>query len=263
VGAEARKTSELWFERYCESHEIDIRGHEPDLGVSKRPDYLVARERQEVVCEVKEFTTSRFDELLKRGGGFFSLSEREELKPVRTQVREAARQLKPLEGSDWPLVVVLANPQSMHVPLEPDRLINALYGDLTIAIDVSPEGAKGESRWGAGRHGRLRNDHPYISAVVALRQGDLEDDWWRDWHERYGPASAKTQEEALERARARSAAAARAREEEDIPQGEYYRVDVIKTWSDTAKALPDDFFAGPRDTLWCYDGAGSAFVRVR
>lgn len=51
-------------------------------------------------------------------------------------MREAARTLKPLEGSEWPLVVVLANPHHLHVELEPQRLIHALYGDLTVKFEA-------------------------------------------------------------------------------------------------------------------------------
>lgn len=49
--------------------------YEPDLGVPTRPDFLVERDGIEVVCEVKEFTTTRFDELMALAAGFFSLGK--------------------------------------------------------------------------------------------------------------------------------------------------------------------------------------------
>lgn len=255
--------SELWFEGYCAAHGINVVAYEPDLGVGKRPDYLIETDGVEVVCEVKEFETTPIDELMKLGR-FFMTSETVELKPIRGQVRQAARQLKPLDGSKWPLVVVLANPGRLHVPLDPNGLIHALYGDLTISFEIGEHGSPvSEPRGGAGRHGRLRNDHRYISAVIALRQGDLEADWWHEWHERYGPADAKTYEEAIERAKERSAAAERAEREEEIPKGEYYRVDVVRNWSKSAAPLPAEVFAGDRDTLWEFDENEAAYARSR
>lgn len=259
---EVRRTeSEEWFARYCAGHGINVLAYEPDLGVATRPDYLIERGGSEVVCEVKEFTATRFDRMIATAR-LFSSSESEELKPVRNQVRHAARNLKPLEGSKWPLAIVLANPLHLHVPLEPERLIHALYGDLTVTFEVGPEGPVTEPEWVAGRSGRLRSDHPYISAVVALHEGEREADWWRAWHESYGPATAKTTEEAIERAMARTAAADRARQEEEIPAGTYYRVDVVHNWSDTATPLPEGVFGGERDTAWAFDGERS-FAQVR
>jgi len=45
---------ELLFERYLAENGCTFE-HEPDLGVSTRPDYLVHRDGAEVVCEVKSF----------------------------------------------------------------------------------------------------------------------------------------------------------------------------------------------------------------
>jgi hypothetical protein len=259
----ARMKSEEWFEQYCAEHGIEIRAHEPDLGVPTRPDFLVARGGIEVVCEVKEFTTTPLDQRLQARDGPASFSEAQILKPVRNQVRSAAQNLKPLAGSKWPLVVILANPRRVHVELEPDRLIHALYGDLTITFDIGAEGgAVTESRWAAGRNGRLRANHAYLSAVAGLHGGELEQDWWREWNERRRRKSAKVDEDIFALARARTAAREKAAQEEDIPTGTYYKLDVILNPSEGATPLPADFFAGERDSVWALNGE-RAFERVR
>jgi hypothetical protein len=260
-----RRQSERWFESYCDAHSISVLAYEPDLGAGKRPDYLIAKDEVEVVCEVKEFEATAIDRLRELRQAF-TTSQSVELKPIRGQVREAARQLKPLAGSKWPLVVVLANPRGFHVPLDADSLIHALYGDLTITFEIGPDGgAVSEPRWGAGRGGRLRNDHPYISAVAALHRGDLELDWWNDWYarERSATPEPETYEEAFDRWRARAALAERVAKKEEIPTGDYFRVDVVRNWSTSAVPLPADVFAGARDTLWAFEESEAAYVKVR
>jgi hypothetical protein len=256
--AEFRTVSEEGFASCCTAHGLRVLAYEPDLsdlGVSTRPDFLVERNGVEVICEVKEFTTTVADR--KRAtGGSFAMSEEQVLQPVRSAVREAARNLKPLAGSNTPLVIVLANPRGLHVPLKPERLINALYGDQTITFLVGPEGgAITEPEWVAGRNGRLRNDHAYVSAAAALHEGDHEQDWWREWEQRQDWEPLLPIDEGFQaRWDARNAARERAVREEEIPTGIYYRLAVILNPSLKATPLPPDFFNGERDTLWAFDG---------
>lgn len=65
------------------------------------------------MCEVKQFargTTSMPHQPGKRGG---SWSMQTILRPIRSQIREAARQLKPFADSGLPLVVVLDREQRL------------------------------------------------------------------------------------------------------------------------------------------------------
>jgi hypothetical protein len=109
--------SEAWFDEYLASHGYDFQ-HEPDLGVRTRPDRLIKRDGLAAICEVKEFTT---DPMLRRwpqgGSGFGSFSGTEWFLNVRRTISAAARQLEPLSGDDRPLVIVLANPHGLNVPL--------------------------------------------------------------------------------------------------------------------------------------------------
>lgn len=53
----SRTASEHLFETYLTEHRYQF-AHEPDLGIAKRPDYLISRTGIEAVCEVKQFETT-------------------------------------------------------------------------------------------------------------------------------------------------------------------------------------------------------------
>jgi len=115
LGVSDRTAGEKMFEAYLRERGINVPEHEPDLGATKRPDYLVEHAGGRCLCEVKEFargTTSMPHAPGKRGG---SWSMQTVLRPIRSQIREAARQLKPFVDSGIPLVVVLTNPHAAAV----------------------------------------------------------------------------------------------------------------------------------------------------
>jgi hypothetical protein len=184
--------AERWLERYLRDHGYEYE-YEPDLGVSTRPDFLVERNGVEVVCEVKGFETPT--PLERRLAGTeqpVMVSADEEYGPMRGAVREAARQLKPLAGSDWPLVVVLANPMGFWVQLNIERLVEAMYGNPGYAGRFNPDQGQVEDfQFVYGRDGRFRNDHPYISAVAILHERALArehyDEWRAKWKETRAP----------------------------------------------------------------------------
>lgn len=253
--AKRRTAGELFFERYLKEHDYLEAIYEPDLGVSKRPDYyLVRHDGSECVCEIKEFSPDVSLPWMggRRGG---TTSMKKALQPIRDKIRSAAKQLKPLAGGDRALVVVLSNPYGVPISLNEDEMIWAMYGDPIYAFQVDPAtgGQIGEARVATGRHGKLRNDHPYVSAVVRLSERERARDFYDDLPERDVDVPRETHLDAiLEAQRSRR-----------VPQGSYMRVDVYKTMSEQAIPLPASLFDGPNDRLFELDPAACPFVQVR
>jgi hypothetical protein len=92
---------------------IEPGDHEPDpwgLG-GPRPDYLPAGEGGQIACEVKQFgKESKLERRLCQAVGRCD-PRRRRVRPIRNQVKEAAKQLKPLAVRGIPFIVVLANPE--------------------------------------------------------------------------------------------------------------------------------------------------------
>jgi len=158
---------EALFERYLKANGYDVVAYEPDLGTTKRPDYLVRAAGQDVVVEVESFNTPPMP--LTPRSGFVNMTPK--LKTVRNKITAGAEQLKGIEGH--PLVVVLANPRNSWVPLVGPVFIGALFGDSQVSFT-----ADGELYFHSGRNGRLhvkepdgsvRGNHRYLSAVAVLR----------------------------------------------------------------------------------------------
>ena len=171
LGVSDRTAGEKMFEAYLRERGINAPEHEPDLGATKRPDYLVEHAGGRCLCEVKEFargTTSMPHAPGKRGG---SWSMQTVLRPIRSQIREAARRLKPFVDSGIPLVVVLTNPHAAAVKCGTQEMIWAMCGDPVIRLSVSSStgAALDAPIFTVDRNGRLRSDHPYISAVAIVR----------------------------------------------------------------------------------------------
>jgi hypothetical protein len=151
----AKETSEDWFEHYLVDHDVDGGDdHHPNLGVSKRPDYRIGRGLPGAICEVKEFTTSGMEKRFAAAAGQpMSLSDKEVYGSVRRKISDAASQLKPLADRDEALVVVLANPHGVHVPLwRVDDIVACMYGNQGYSMLVNVETGEG----GPGEHVFLR-----------------------------------------------------------------------------------------------------------
>jgi hypothetical protein len=261
--------SETWFDDYVRSHGQDPGDPEPDLGISKNPDRLITWNGHQVVCEIKQFEANPFDRALGKVGRVATLGLGQALGSVRRKVKHAAEQLKPLQGSAWPLVIVLANPKDEPVPFSDHEIIWALYGDpvVEIPIDVENGGPAGPAEHGVGRNGRLRTRHQYVSAVVALRRRSHLEDWNKATWERltaespdFDPADIDAAVELLQRVdKAREAALAAG----EIEEGVYLYTDVFATTSPTAVALPRDVFDGSRDRRWDYDATTGNYERTR
>ena len=70
-----KNKSEMLFEGYLRSHGHEEFPFEPEIpGTSKRPDYRLLWNRQEILFEVKEFRGTRED--FASGGGFFNRTRR-------------------------------------------------------------------------------------------------------------------------------------------------------------------------------------------
>jgi len=246
----ARTASELLFEAYLTEHGYEF-AHEPDLGIVKRPDYLISRTDTEAVCEVKQFeTTVMRDRLGGVGRGVGMLSSREVFGAVRNQLDAAARQLKPLAGGQRPLVVVLGNPLAADVRLSPENVVWAMYGNPTVgfAIDSTTGELVSPPTSFADQDGALTAKHAYISAVATLHERDLDQDWADETAKRFE----KDPEGFLRYVN-------QARHRGDVPVGTRRWVHVFHTLSaceGDAVRLPDAFFDGPDDHAWhVVDGA--------
>ncbi|NYD51863.1 hypothetical protein BJY14_007846 [Actinomadura luteofluorescens] len=107
--------AEAWFDTYLT--ELGYTWQvEPDVGLNskiKNPDRLVAADGIQIVCEVKSFNTpglfapEEFHRSADGNGwaGPRSRSMREALKPLRSQIKQAAPQLKAAQhlGTPWSL----------------------------------------------------------------------------------------------------------------------------------------------------------------
>jgi hypothetical protein len=251
-GVGQKTAGDLMFEQYLREHGYAAVEHEPDLGVAKRPDYVIERAGTRCVVEVKMFdaATRSFPDQ-----PFGTTNAETVMKPVRSQLREAARQLKPLAGSGLPLVVLLTNPHEAMVFLDEHHMVYAMYGDPIVVIDIDPEvgGAVGDPRHEVGRNGRLARDHQYISAVAVLSEREHAADFYDEMNRRYADLPADARWERIEDATTRG----------ERQSGSYHRVRVFKTLSPSAAPLPGVFFEGPHDELFEPNEEGTAYIQAR
>ncbi|MCP9485036.1 MAG: hypothetical protein MSC30_04200 [Gaiellaceae bacterium MAG52_C11] len=262
--------SEQWFDEYLVEHGYTYLV-EPDLGVQRRPDRLTARASNEALCEVKEFTTDAMRRRFPSGESHAGVFGAEEwFLTVRRTISSAAWQLEPLAADGRPLVILLANPLGVGVPLDSDELIQAMYGDLTLNFDVSRTtgAAVSEPAWRAGANGRLADGQaPWVSAVGRIRRRDRELEWQREWivnwKTEHESETSETYNDAFRLWQTYTAELERAKGALDVPTGVYFSVDMIETIGDTAVRLPSDMFDGDGDRRWAFDPELSALVRVR
>jgi hypothetical protein len=180
------------------------------------------------------------------------LSDDEVYRPMRNAVREAARQLRPLSGSRFPLVVLLANPMGFHVDLSIDRLVEAMYGNPGWVGGFNPDEGRVENlRFEYGRDGRLRNDHPYISGVAILHERELArehyNQWRVEWKKTRVPLDNPSDEEIVAEFMAEQEAWLASDEAANVPEGHVHLVELLTTGSPEAVPVPDNVFDGPRD----------------
>lgn len=261
--------ADCWFERCLQERGHDPGQHEPDLSsraIAKAPDYLpTSATGDRAGFEVKSFSPKSMlgRQLANQRSGVFD--GKRLITPIRNQLGEAAGQLKGLAG-EMPLVIVLANPEGGTVDMTVGGVIEAMYGNFQYAIPINPTtgAAAGPGRLELGRDGKFTTRHQYVSAVVILRCRQRRQD----------AIDALVAEAKAQPSWGRMSNAERANvlldvvsaHEHDLPDGEYFPVDVIDTISaipdGRALELPDSWFPGPFDTRWRHNGR-DAFEQVQ
>ncbi|QXE38789.1 hypothetical protein KQY30_35915 [Streptomyces sp. GMY02] len=222
---------------------------EPELGTGRYPDYLITAGEHTIVAEVKAFETyGIFENAALRQP--MARSQEDALAPIRKKIKEAAGQLRDLQDRGRPLVVVLDNPGGRPIPFDsPHLIISAMYGDLALEAPLEPGGTLGEFRAVAGRNGRLRNTHAYVSAVAVVRREAHATPWasqWFDEHRKdFGPGDAYDGNQGM-----KAMGAAFVEASKNAPEGDDLFLDIFETLSDSAVPLPRDVFNGPRDRRW-------------
>ena len=218
---------------------------EPDWGVSKSPDFRVHHGNEVVAIEVK---TIEEGGLLKdvRPGDHGFRKMKDALKPLRGKIRDAAPQLKPLAGSGIPLVIAISNPHKRPVPDTVEFLMSAMYGDPTYRF--ARDGGAGRAL--LGLNGKLKSDHPYISAVALVREVSHDAEAAGRWHDENRSHFASPEE---------MIAAARRLGLMD-PAGTRVAVDLVDTVTD-APRVPAMFVAGPDDSRWSLTADRSGLTR--
>lgn len=152
-------------EAYFIAREYTVSEHEPDLGIGVRIEFKIEHGGDGCLTEVKEFDL----ESAPMTDGKGRWCQKETLKPIRGQIHEGARKLKKANDLGLPLVVVLVDAQgAMQGLLNPPQIIAAMKGDREIQIPA--RGPVVAPTLAAGRNGKLRNDHPYLSAVTVLHR---------------------------------------------------------------------------------------------
>jgi hypothetical protein len=279
--ANKRTLSELRFQAYltaegyvAEHDEIDWRARF-SVATEKRPDYLVTRAREELaICEVKEFFDTPLQRRLNRQRVTTSGSE-EVFGSAANAVQNAAlEQLRPFAGVGLSLVVVLANPYGLIVPLGPSDMTMSLFGTTdTVQLRVGPGSPEPPvvRRVASGRGGLVDfdaaggafNPHPYLSAVVVVHSRTQAQDFVDAELARRRPErDLETHEERVEHMVANMEALNEAEREGRIPAGEYEWVavyDVSDPADFSGTPLPANIFDGPRDR-WYDLGPGGVFT---
>ena len=261
--------SELLFARYLEVHgyiaerDVDWRKRY-GVDTPKDPDFLVSRAGEELaICEVKEFTSSKIDRRLALQS-FFSAGGDEVFGTAADAVQSASlEQLRPFADIGLPLVVVLANPHGVMVPLAPRELVMSLLGTTEVAVvPVAPDASAGPATVGRAltgpgalvaldADGIEHNPHPYLSAVVVVRERAEAQDFTEAELARLRPERPpQTAEDRQAMMVMMIEALEQADTEGRIPDGRYEFVEVLDLSAQpefTGTPLPGNVFDGPRD----------------
>jgi hypothetical protein len=273
--AEERFAAYLNEHGYAWKHEPD---YQAELGLPKRletrPDFLIARDGQRAVGEVRQFETTALQDYLAASGRAGVLAPQQLFGPQRLAMWEKAKQLRPLAGAGVPLLIVLANPLGVMVMLDDFHVQAAMWGNPAVAIPIdTTTGGPVEGQdayfmlenYGAFaspvKEGEgFENRHPHITAVVVVHERLYSTDWREEILARYRVPNRSMDaaiEAYLKAQREIDAAIERGKE----PQGSYRWVSVYDVNGDEAVPLPEGWFNGPRDERYGFSEGGYGRLR--
>lgn len=267
------------FTAYLDEHGYAWK-HEPDyqvelgLGYSlaTKPDFLVEREDQRAVAEVRQFESSVLQNQLSGMGRGGAVAPEKVFGQQRSALWEKAEQLRPLAGVGVPLLIVLANALGKLVPLDDFHVQSAMWGNPGFAFPIDTiTGGPAERRKPYFRMedygvfasplfddhkvvGR-RNRHPHVTAVVVVQERLHSADWREEILARYR-APDRSMDAAIESTfeALREVEAGQQRGEE--PEGSYRWVSVYEVNGEEAVPLSQGWFDGPRDERYGFAEGG-------
>jgi hypothetical protein len=154
-----------------------------------------------------------------------------------------------------PLVVMLANPRGVLLNLSVENIVYSMYGDLTFTFPVSAKtgGAIEPGRFVAGRNGRYRADHQYVSAVGLLGYRNRRADYTHELLAGQDDLPLSERMRLVDEADARG----------EIPDGGFHVVTLVRAVSESAVPVPAQFFDGEGDRVFALDEGVGAYVQVR
>lgn len=145
--------SEQLFETYLRSHGLNEFDYEPEIaGTTRHPDYRVSLAELEIFFEVKGFEPR---EPIPAAGSCDPYS------PIRSKINEAQKQLHPLKGQMCG--IVLADPHSPFIFLEPMEIYGGMLGNLGITMPFDVE---------AGAFDSERATQAFLSGGKMIRYKD-------------------------------------------------------------------------------------------
>ncbi len=163
------------------------------------------------------------------------------VKPIRGQLREAAKKYREFAGLGLPLVDILVNDCHLHIPMHDQAIVSAMYGDASVRLSLD----SGEATVVLGRNGALTNHGQYISGVGVLRVTELSELWLQEWK----------LDNADKFATAAELIADLQAKENLVPRGVRLSIDLFETASDTAVPIPRTEFTGEFDERYSWAGA--------
>ncbi|MCU1225106.1 MAG: hypothetical protein JWQ42_3199 [Edaphobacter sp.] len=168
---EGQTLSEQYFEYYLRSNGYFQFDFEPSLsGTTRKPDYRLSVEGEQVLLEVKEFLVSSQDFVGSPFGEGARGGAVDPYAPIRQKIDDAREKFRGLKNHVCCLV--LYNVNKPLVDLNWQMIYGAMLGDITFRVPFDHEAQEFDdslTTTGFGRNGKCRQDrNTTISAVLVL-----------------------------------------------------------------------------------------------